>query len=295
VNPSWGETINTLEFTRDFENSLTNAANEGEFKRYRLNMPTRTVTPWIQYNYWDKCLKSSEKWLGKRPERHRQIYLGVDLAESIDLVAGVAIWEENDESLPEETGQTVICVEASFFAPAEAGITANQSNRERYEQWWEGGHMVQLPGNVVPIGAVEMALVNDYRNHDVKKVGVDKYNAMRFKNRMEQLIAEFDLGWEIELQSYNGMSMNEPTRFLAELIVGNKLRLVNPEVLTWMFGNLRAAIDSSGNMKLDKKNSLNKIDGFAALCMALAAFVNDDPEFHSRYENNKVSTIDVIL
>jgi phage terminase large subunit-like protein len=89
--------------------------------------------------------------------------------------------------------------------------------------------------------------------------------------------------------------MNEPTRFLASLIVSGRLRFKDSIIMDWMFGNLKAAVDTSGNVKLDKRNSTNKIDGFAALTIALSCFISCEPEFRSRYENQGLSTMEFQL
>jgi phage terminase large subunit-like protein len=288
VNPSWDGTIDHIEFKRDYENSKQNGASESEFKRYRLNMPTRALATWLPYRFWDMC---NEKVIANPVNfRGKRIFIGVDLADSIDLCAAVGIWEE------EENGHSIICAKAMFWAPSEAGNTANQHNRDRYEKFWEEKHMKLVPDAVVmPDGLMEKETLEEFQESEIVKVGIDMYNATRFRKVIEGLIEDYGLDTEVEMVRYNGTHMNEPTRFLAALIVSGRLRLEPSPVMDWMFGNLRANTDSSGNVKLDKRNSSNKIDGFAALTIALSCFISCEPEFRSRYENQGLSTMEFQL
>jgi phage terminase large subunit-like protein len=298
VNPSWGVTVNPVEFRRDYESCSISGANESEFMRYHLNKPTRSVTAWIPYNYWERCIEASKTW--RPPEGWnsigQRVHIGVDLADTLDLVAVVGVWEELDAS----TNQHVICVDGQFWAPEDAGITTNQGNRERYLHWFEKGILNSTPGSIIPNGFIERNLLEYYKDSQVADITIDRFNAARFRSNITQMIYENGTMGDpeelVKLIGYNAATVNEPTRFLAELIVSGRLRIKMPtDVFDWMFGNLRAKTDSSGNIKLDKGSSANKIDGFSALVLALHGLVCADPEFRSRYETEGLSVMEILL
>lgn len=64
----------------------------------------------------------------------------------------------------------------------------------------------------------------------------------------------------------------------------------NP-VLRWMVDNLRIYSDSNGNIKPDKKTSMDKIDGPSAIVDALAVSMSAEVETESVYETRDVLVI----
>jgi phage terminase large subunit-like protein len=63
-------------------------------------------------------------------------------------------------------------------------------------------------------------------------------------------------------------SMSSPTKRLEALLVEGKLRLAGNRLLGWQLGNAAVQMDASGNVKLSKAKSTERIDGAVALAMA---------------------------
>ena len=64
-------------------------------------------------------------------------------------------------------------------------------------------------------------------------------------------------------------SLSAPTKSLEKAILSRRLRHDGHPVLRWCMGNISVESDAAGNLKLSKKVSTERIDGSAALVMAV--------------------------
>jgi phage terminase large subunit-like protein len=63
-------------------------------------------------------------------------------------------------------------------------------------------------------------------------------------------------------------SMSSPTKFLEAQLVEGNLRFAGNKLLGWQLGNAAVQTDPSGNVKLSKQKSTERIDSAVALAMA---------------------------
>ena len=63
--------------------------------------------------------------------------------------------------------------------------------------------------------------------------------------------------------------MSFPSKFYEKLALEGKLHHGGDEVLRWMMTNVHLKLDPSGNIKVDKSKSGDKIDGVVAAIMAI--------------------------
>lgn len=280
-NPGWGVTINETLFQKDYEDAKVSGANESEFLRYHLNRATKSETTWLRRHYWIACFDNYEPekdWIEDEEVEQPESIFAADIADSVDLNACVEI-----VNVTHPTKGACVKVIPTFWAPEEAGKSSNKANRDRYEKWWSEGYLRKVPGPIVQHTQLseditELILKSPYK---VVQFGCDRYQGNQFCSRLlESLqLARFqglrgrNKGDEfIKMVSYNCPTMNEPTRYLEDLITSGRLIVDNNPILNWMFQNVQTMTDSSGNRKLDKSqgsSAAGKIDGFAALCMAL--------------------------
>lgn len=253
-NPSWGHTLNTVEFRRDAEQAKLSAANMTDFLRYRLNYTKAVSTSWIDKKYWDECKVSFLEAF-----KVEQSYLGIDLAETSDLVAEVRL----DFNL-----EGTFRIYPKFYAPSQPN-NLKLMQKNRYTRWEQLGLLEIIEGPVIRTGPIVASVMAQCRNHPMHAVGVDRYHAMEFGKTIEDQIKLERLKIELILCHYNFMGMNEPTRVLEECIYGKKALHDGNQVLNYMFRNIVIAQDSSGNRKLDKSSRSAKIDGFAGILLGL--------------------------
>lgn len=293
-NPSWGRTVNVSEFVRDAEGSKTNDANRVEFLRYRLNYTLAVVTAWIPKAFWDSCtLQLADPPLDEVMEREGDYvsYLGIDLSEVSDLTAETTLTRRTFDraavTRDAETGKDVYrptwYYSGTFWAPS-VPSSLHLSTRNRYERWTDKGLLKRIPGHVIDYSQVIPDIVRKCETHAVAAIGVDRFLAMQFGIQLEDALKAAGLTVEVVLVPYTTMGMAEPTRELERLIYGRRVLHDGHAIMKYMFNNLKETRDSSGNRKLDKSNPRAKIDGFAALCLALYASMNCKRNPKSRYD-----------
>ena len=280
VNPSWGKTVNEVEFARDAAQSKQNNANSVEFQRYRLNYTMGVVTSWIPKEYWEACRLQAHEVC----EDGAVTYLGIDLAEVTDLCACASITELPRDPSVKGTAPTRYAVGADFWAPFEpTGLHLSSVNR--YDRWTDLGLLHRVPGNVVRYPLVIARVLALCRAKNVRAVGIDRYIAMQFAADLVDALAAEGIRTEVVLAPYTTLGMNEPTKALEVMVYDRCILHDGNAVLRYMFNNLKTTSDTAGNRKLDKSNKRAKIDGFAAICLALYARMNCKKPIFSRYNN----------
>lgn len=256
-NPSWGHTLNRIEFERDAAQANISPANMTEFLRYRLNYTKAVATTWIDKKYWDNCRVE----FNFAPFKPVVSYLGIDLAETSDLVAEVRLDFDKDSHFR---------IHPKFYAPSQPN-NLRLMQRNRYERWEQLGLLNIIEGPVIRTSPILESVYFQCRNNPMHAVGVDRYHALEFGKTIEDWIELQRLQIQLILCQYTTMGMNEPTRVLEEAIYGAKCSHDGNAIMNYMFRNITVAQDSSGNRKLDKSNRSSKIDGFAAILLGLFA------------------------
>lgn len=224
-------------------------AQENTFRRLYLNQWTEQASRWISLAAWDSCRSADRASL-----RGRRCYIGLDLSSTKDLTAAVAVF-------PDDDGFDVV---AKFFVPQESIRERSHRDRVPYDQWARDGFLIATPGNVVDYEAVRRQLQEWADEFDVREVAFDPWNATDLVTRLEA-----QDGFTCAAMRQGFASLSAPTKSLEKSILSKTLRHNGHPVLRWCIGNISVETDPSGNLKLSKKVSTERIDGAAALVMAV--------------------------
>ena len=106
---------------------------------------------------------------------------------------------------------------------------------------------------------------------EITTAGYDRHSiALRLQDEGATMV-EFRQGFR---------SMAAPTRELEKLIVSRKLAHGGNPVTRWMAANVAVAQDPAGNLKPAKDKSTERIDGIAAIIMAIgrAPVAQEEPQ-----------------
>jgi Phage terminase-like protein, large subunit len=186
--------------------------------------------------------------------RGRRCYIGMDLASTKDLTALVAVF-------PDDDGFDVL---AKFFVPAESIKERSTRDRVPYQQWARDGHLIATPGNVVDYEAVRVQLNEWADDYDVREIAFDPWNATDLVTRLQG-----QDGFTCVPMRQGFASLSSPTKSLEKAILARTLRHDGHPVLRWNIGNVAVESDATGNLKISKKVSTERVDGVAALVMAI--------------------------
>jgi phage terminase large subunit-like protein len=124
------------------------------------------------------------------------------------------------------------------------------------------GWIETTPGDVVDYDWIEAAVGQDMDHLQVMELAYDPWNATSVSNRMAEEgapLVEYRQGY---------VSMNPAMKALEVAIQQGQFNHGGHPVLGWNADNLVARQDPAGNLKPDKAESTEKIDGMVALLMA---------------------------
>lgn len=184
----------------------------------------------------------------------RRCYLGMDLSSTKDLTALVGVF-------PDDDGFDVL---AQFFVPKEN--IKDRANRDRvpYDEWARLGYLVPTPGNVVDYEYIRQQIKDWAAEFDVKEIAFDPWNATDLVTRLQE-----QDGFTCVAMRQGFASLSAPTKSLEKAILSKTLRHDGHPVLRWCVSNVSVETDATGNLKVSKKVSTERVDGVAALVMAV--------------------------
>lgn len=247
-NPNLGVSVGIDELREQAARAKSLPSRLNAFLRLRLNVPTEQVDRFLPVELWD------ENAAEPRIEAGALGYAGLDLAETTDLSAFVAIFPDGDD----------LDVLARFWIPGDNIRERSLRDGVPYEDWVRDGYIVATPGRITDqdrIRADIEALAEDYRLADI---GYDPWRAT-------QLVVSLQgEGASMSPVRQGYVSLSAPTRDLERLVLERRLRHGGHPVLRWMLGNLAVEMDPAGNVKPSKRASTARIDGIVALVMALS-------------------------
>jgi phage terminase large subunit-like protein len=184
----------------------------------------------------------------------RRCYVGMDLSSTKDLTALVGVF-------PDDDGFDVL---AQFFVPKESIRERSKRDRVPYDQWAREGHITATPGNVVDYEAVRQTLKDWGAEFQVREIAFDPWNATDLVTRLQE-----QDGFTCVPMRQGFATLSAPTKSLEKAVLSKTLRHDGHPVLRWCMSNVSVESDATGNLKISKKVSTERIDGVAALVMAI--------------------------
>lgn len=191
----------------------------------------------------------------RRSLKGRTCYVGMDLSSTTDLTALVAVFPDGDDDFD---------VLSQFFVPTESIAERAKRDRVPYPQWVREGFLTPTPGNVVDYEAVRQVIKDWAAEFTIRTIAYDPWNATDLVTRL----SERD-GFTCVAMRQGFASLSAPTKALEKAILGRQLRHDGHPVLRWNISNISVETDPAGNLKISKKVSTERIDGAAALVMAV--------------------------
>jgi phage terminase large subunit-like protein len=257
ISPTW-------RYMRDAaKKAQENPAELARYKRLHLGIRTKQSTRYLEVDQWD--VNASIVDVSRL--KGRECYGGLDLGSTSDLCALAWVFPAVDGGFD---------VFMRHWAPEDSiealdGRTANAAST-----WVQRGWLTTTPGNVTDYDFIEAQIKRDRDEFLVKECAYDRWNAQQIINN---LVSD---GAPMITMGQGFASMSAPTKDLQRLIkVGARvdeagvpvkplIRHGGNPLLRWEIDNFAVRMDPAGNVKPDKENAGDKIDGVVALIMALA-------------------------
>jgi phage terminase large subunit-like protein len=257
ANPSMGTTFPEEEFRADWQDSLTNPVKRQRWLRYSLNVWTTPDNRWFTHEVYSPCVAPPPE-----PLAGRSCFIGLDLADHLDLTAAVALFPD---------GQGGYDADAMFWMPEENVAEREKETRVPLRQWIADGWIRTTPGVRLDHDQVAADLIAYSQKHHVRGVGADPWNLGSVATQLQRA------GLEVHAIGQSVGRMTAPSKLLEVMVHERKFRCPSP-VMQWMAGNTCLYVDHQGNMKPDKGRSSEKTDGIVAAVCGLAVSMTAEPE-----------------
>lgn len=261
ANPNLGVSV-TLEYMRNESAKARQFPRyENDFRRYHLNQWVNQASRWLPMDRWNECDPYPQREQRWRTDLVRLVgrrcWGGLDLASTRDICALVWVFEPTAD----DPHWVVVC---RFWWPRANAEAAMRSSMLPFDAWARDGAIELTDGDAADHDRICDAIMEDAALYDVQALGIDEFNAHSVATRL------FEQGVPVQRVKFNMLHMSQPSKRLEMMMLGRELDHMGNPVLRWMASNVAVREDSNGNIFPGKKRSAGKIDGIAALVMALA-------------------------
>jgi phage terminase large subunit-like protein len=257
ANPSLGHTVTLEKIEAECREAKEIPSAQARFKRYRCNLPVSLEATWLNMTTWDQCPGE----IDMEALRGRECYAGLDLASVNDTTALLLAFPEPDG------GITVL---PTFWLPADNIDALAKQHKVSYRVWADKGWIRTTDGNVIDYDAVAEQISDLRAVYNIKQIGFDRlFQGQAVETRL------MNAGFDVVPVGAGWRSQSLPAKELERLVLSRRLNHGRHPVLRWHAANVVAVRDSADNISISKSKSRSKIDGIAALLMALLCKLND--------------------
>lgn len=282
-NPSYGLTLNLRQFQEDFVDATRSPNDEHIFKRYRLNLPTKTVNNWLPSTDWTALADDS-----------------INVENAHELTKGATVFAGLDLSLTHDFTALVVCIFTgetvkmfSYFWLPESVLNQNKidkKNFERYRVWANNGKLkFSSTMDVMDYDELSKDIVAICKIWNISEICIDNWNVSRIGPMLHETLKQAKCQTVISKISANSRNIALGTLELERLIRSRQLTHSNNPVMNWMFDNVRIERHFNGNQVISKGKAVDKIDGIFAGLVGVSAYLayKEANSFKptSRYEN----------
>lgn len=266
ANPNLGVSVSLEDLRTMCEYAKAMPRAQNEFCRLHLNMQTDAATIWLPE--WDEC-GGSVGWdeLAETMEG-RECYAGLDLASRSDFNAFVMVFP----SMAAHEGEAEYVIVPTFWLPQGAVRMGDKRLGGTYAAWVRDGAIIQTDGNAMNYDFLRRDISALGERFNIKMIGVDMWGAPQLVQQLEEdgfECVEFRQGYK---------SMSGPSKELEAATVTRRLTHGGHPVLSWMAKNVTIEMDAAANIKPNKKESAEKIDGIVAAVMGIGLAMVTEPE-----------------
>lgn len=214
-----------------------------------------------------------------------EVWGGLDLASTTDLTALFLLAPRKECPVEGHAGRC-FDVRCRFWVPQDGIELRSRRDHVPYDAWADEGWITATPGNVTDYDRIRADLAELADSLVFRSIGFDRWNATQL---VTQLGGD---GFDMLPVGQGYASLSGPAKLLEAHVAGRFIHHDGNPVLRWMVANAVAEMDPAGNVKPSKAKSTERIDGVAAWCDALFAWMGSDTDgFVSVYETRGLATI----
>jgi phage terminase large subunit-like protein len=266
ANPAIGRFLNQEYVIQEMQRAARIPSEEAKARNLHLNQRISLVNAWLAPSIWN------ENSAGYDVEvmREQGVHLGLDLSKKNDLTAAVFSSEDpNDKTIH----MYPVC-----FTPL--GGIEERSRRDRvpYDQWVRDGVIIGVPGDTLSYDwlAEYLKIHCDDLGLEILSVQFDRWRITEMQASATRTGFALDAEWVEVGQGF--VSMSPRVENFETLLLERRIRHGRHPVLNMGAASAIRIYDASGNSKLDKSKSSQKIDALVAAVMSVYPFANTAEE-----------------
>ncbi len=255
ANPAFGDFLNAKEVLATAADAKRMPAREAQYRNLILNQRVEASSPFVSRSVWMNCGAEPKPIGGGIP-----VYGGLDLSSVSDLTALVLKGEID----------RVHQIHPTFWLPEQGLVEKARTDHVPYDLWRQQGFLQTTPGATVSYEYVAQYLKKVFEQHNIVKLGFDRWNMKHLKPWLLQAGFSEMLITEKFVEFGQGtQSMSPALRDLEALIREGRLAHGNHPVLAMCAACAVVEGKDDANRKLSKNKSTGRIDGMVALAMAV--------------------------
>ncbi|MFF2256724.1 terminase large subunit [Streptomyces albidoflavus] len=261
ANPGLGVSPSLAYMRREAAKAKSTPSYFPTFCRLSLNRRMRSSSRWLPLPLWDENAGAVDE----KRFRYRRAWGGVDLSAVSDLSAWVLVVESRKPGVELE-------LISRFWLPEERIDELEAQLQVPLKQWADEGLLTLTEGDAIDYGAIEKQIIADCRRLDVQRISYDRMFAGQLVQRIEQKTRGVDV--VPVAQTYLGMSPG--SKELERLLREGRIHHGGNPILRWNASVVEVYRDGNDNLrpvKPDRGKSSARIDGIAAVVMALDGYV----------------------
>ena len=254
ANPNYGVSVFHDFLYRQYQTAIRDARKQNMLKCKHLNVWSNAAEAYFNMVEYEKC---ADSMLDINEFHGEPVYIGLDLAAKIDLVAKMYLFRRGDDYY----------LFSKYYLPIERTYGEDHAH---YAGWVHDGYIETNEGARIDFDKIETELYQDAKDFDVSghkqgggEICNDPWNAQQMVSNLENKgIAVTEIPQTVAM-------LSEPLKELDALIKTGKLHHDGNPVTYWCFANTMAKEDKKSNVFPFKEGDENKIDGVGATLNAL--------------------------
>ena len=288
ANPALGHTIDLDEVKQDYLASKVSQDKLAEFKQYRLNIWSRTQTPWISLDAWRHGTVSTEL-----PPKESVCWGGLDLGYVDDPSAFTIAFPNDHVAIDEAIAAKKALIEllGALDQPVRTmtwywlpeGAISQWKHVLPYEEWVKKGLVKVQSGDVVDMNEIVADISLIVAKYDVQAIAYDPWQSATIMNNLQREVGyPEERCWEFAQNSPKIWSF--PCALMERLALGRKLEHNANEILDWEIVRVAIKTDKLGGVNLVKpqRGDKKKVNGIASIIMARDAMARAERHYRSQ-------------
>lgn len=277
ANPGYGVSPGREYLAHEALVAKQSPAEYSKYLRLHLGIRTKQATTYITLDRWDvtASIVDRDKLAG------HVAYGGLDLASTSDFTAFALMFPGGDGGFDALW---------RMWVPEGAMDALRKRTSDLVDVWRREGRFKVTEGDIIDDEVVAADILADCARYNVREIGYDIWNASAMTNKLTAAGA-------VMVPVRQGYaSLSPPLKELKRLVHASTvdrplMRHGGNPVVRWMLGNLAVAMDEQGNVKPDRVRSADKIDGVAAVTIALSRAMTAPPVRKSAYANRGLTVV----